>query len=409
MWEFNYGEWTEAYVFLRLLGNGRIYGADSNFQRDENVYLDIINILRHEKDHILKFERMIEEAKVKASDNGVAFRVLAYAELLEKADFLYDAIKNITTSEGKFPVPEIEGYLSDLRFSQPKVPQLPKDVAEQYGSKTDIIITLEDSIDHSVSTMGFSVKSHLGQASTLFNCSKSSNLKFKITGCDDAIMDQINGEQIGSEIGLFSYIKNHADLDLDFQCTSDQFTDNLDLIDGRMPELFANLMLVQLSYLDSASSRKTADLVSKLAELDPLKVRRPEVWYETNMKKFLFASFAGLTAAKPWDGRRRLSGGYIDVNKDGEMLYYRAVSDDIFESYLYEHTFIDRPSRGVNKDVAKVKAIAHLESREATEEEIHDTMYKPNGKKKDPKGDWGYVFKENGEYFININFQVRFI
>ena len=26
VWEFNRGEWTEAYVFLRLLGEGRIYG-----------------------------------------------------------------------------------------------------------------------------------------------------------------------------------------------------------------------------------------------------------------------------------------------------------------------------------------------------------------------------------------------
>ena len=46
MWEFNYGEWTEAYVFLRLLGNGRIYAADRNFEQDENVYIDILNIIR---------------------------------------------------------------------------------------------------------------------------------------------------------------------------------------------------------------------------------------------------------------------------------------------------------------------------------------------------------------------------
>ena len=55
MWTFNYGEWTEAYVFLRLLGNGRIYGANADFERDESVYMDIINVIRHEKNHILKF------------------------------------------------------------------------------------------------------------------------------------------------------------------------------------------------------------------------------------------------------------------------------------------------------------------------------------------------------------------
>ena len=53
MWEFNYGEWTEAYVFLRLLGNGRIYAADRNFEQDENVYIDILNITPIEAINIL--------------------------------------------------------------------------------------------------------------------------------------------------------------------------------------------------------------------------------------------------------------------------------------------------------------------------------------------------------------------
>lgn len=409
MWEFNYGEWTEAYVFLRLLGNGRIYGADSNFEKDENVYMDILNILRYEKGHMLKFERVFSDSQVHAHDDGKVFRILAYTELIEKADYLYSAIKEIDSVDRKFSVPIIETYLKELRLSQPKVPKLPSEVAEQYGSKTDIIITVDDSVDHCVSTLGFSVKSHLGQASSLFNCSQASNLKFKIVGCNDETMNHINGNEIDSEKGIFKYIKDNTDIYLEFQGTSDQFADNLDLIDGRMPELFANLLLLQLSYLGEADSRKTRDLISKLSEINPVNARRPEVWYETNMKKFLYASFAGLTASNPWDGRRRLSGGYIDVSKDGEMLYYRAVSDDIFESYLYEHTFIDRPSRGVNKDIAKVNAQAFLQNRPVTDDELYKAEYDTKGKKKAKKGDWGYVFKENNEYFINVNFQIRFI
>ena len=45
VWEFNRGEWTEAYVFLRLLGDGRIYGASVDLVKDELTYIDIINIL----------------------------------------------------------------------------------------------------------------------------------------------------------------------------------------------------------------------------------------------------------------------------------------------------------------------------------------------------------------------------
>jgi hypothetical protein len=129
------------------------------------------------------------------------------------------------------------------------------------------------------------------------------------------------------------------------------------------------------------------------------------------MKDFLFASFSGLTATDPWDGRRMLSGGYIDVSTSGEILYYRAISDDIFSSYLFENTFFDRPSRGVCKNISKVVAQAHLSGREATADELHNVTYKTeNGKetKLPKKGDWGYVYKEGDRYFITINFQIRF-
>lgn len=33
VWKFNRGEWTEAYVFMRLLGDGRIYGASSELTK----------------------------------------------------------------------------------------------------------------------------------------------------------------------------------------------------------------------------------------------------------------------------------------------------------------------------------------------------------------------------------------
>lgn len=408
MWEFNYGEWTEAYVFLRLLGNGRIYAADENFEKDENVYIDILNIIRHEKDHILEFKRELELEVVHVHDNDVMFRVLAYSELIEKANFLYDAIKNVTSNNRKFPIPEIEEYLSELKFSQPKVPKLPKDVEETYGKKTDIIIKMQDSVDHAISTTGFSIKSHLGSASTLFNSSMASNFLYEIVGCNDDIMYEINGNHISSEIGMFKFIKDNPNLSLEFRGTSEKFNDNLDFVELKMPEILSCVLLTQIGYYDRAISSKTKDIVDKVIEINPVGVRRPEMWYKAKMKDFLYASFSGLTASESWDGRKKLSGGYIDVNTNGDMLYYRAVSDDIFNTFLYEHTFFDRPSRGVNKDKAKVIAQAYLEGREVTEEELREATYK-NGKLKPKKGDWGYVYKgEDDKYYISINFQVRF-
>lgn len=409
MWEFNYGEWTEAYVFLRLLGNGRIYAADRNFEKDENVYFDIFNIIRHEREHILEFKRDMESKMVYAHDNGAAFRLLAYGELIEKADYLYDAIKSVTSVNRKFAVPEIEEYLSKLKFSQPKIPKLPRKVELEYGKKTDIILTIQDSVDRAVSTTGFSIKSHLGSASTLFNSSMASNFLYEIVGCDENEMNKINGRLISSEIGMFEHIKNNPNLSLKFKGISEEFNDNLDFVELKMPEILSCAILVQIGYYDRATSSKTKDIVKRIVEINPVGVRRPETWYEAKMKDFLYAAFSGLTASEPWDGRKKLSGGYIDVNKNGEMLYYRAVSDDIFNTFLFEHTFFDRPSRGVNKDKAKVIAEAHLEGRDATEEELIDATTK-DGRLKPKKGDWGYVYKEqDGKYYITINFQIRFI
>ena len=55
VWQFNRGEWTEAYVFLRLLGDGRIYGANDNLEKDELTYIDIINIIKDEPNQYLRF------------------------------------------------------------------------------------------------------------------------------------------------------------------------------------------------------------------------------------------------------------------------------------------------------------------------------------------------------------------
>ena len=52
----NKGEWSEIYVLLRLLADGRIYAADENLQRLENVYFPILKIIREEKNKETKLE-----------------------------------------------------------------------------------------------------------------------------------------------------------------------------------------------------------------------------------------------------------------------------------------------------------------------------------------------------------------
>ena len=406
IWTFNKGEWTEAYVFLKLLGNKRIYGATNGLEKDPNVYIDIVNILRYEADHLLSFRR--NQDNIHAEFDGDVFKIICCDELCEKAEFLYTAIKTTKAVQGTISVPAIQKYLEELKFSQPKVPSLPKEVADIYGKKTDIIITSENPNDFSRVTEGFSIKSHLGNPSSLFNSATESGFIYEVTGCTEEEMHNINA--IKSEKEMFSYIRDHDALDLRFdRCRNETFEDNLSYIDLQMHLAVQAAVLVQIGYAGKTDSSMVRDIVSEVAEINPIKgVRNPGKWYEAKFKELLFNSFSGMTATTPWDGRRRMTGGYIDVSSKGEILYYRAVSDDVFMSYLYDHTFIDRPSRGVKKDLARAAAVAALEGREPTEEEIREATCNKNGKKKDKKGDWGYVYGEGDKYYIATNFQIRF-
>ena len=128
IWEFNKGEWTEAYVFLRLLGDGRIYGANEHLEKDERLYIDIVNIYKYEAEKIYRFAREISDsaASVSGYENEQRFIIMTPPELSDRAGMLYAAIRNVKSGDRKFRVPEVQDYLQRLKFSSPKVPALPK-------------------------------------------------------------------------------------------------------------------------------------------------------------------------------------------------------------------------------------------------------------------------------------------
>ena len=409
IWRFNRGEWTEAYVFLKLLSEGKIYGATEDFKKDITKFIKIISVIRPEKeDFVLKYDTDFasDNPSVSAFLNEIEFAVITVPELSEKAEFLYSRLRTVSRGNA-FDISEIQTFLERLRFSSPKLPKLPKTFEDKFGKKTDIIVTIINSEDSSLSTDGFSIKSHLGQPSSLFNSGDGSRLIYRINGCTERRMYEINS--IESETGIIEAIRDDKRLSLDFVRTGkEEFAANLEFIDTKMIGALSTALLCQTHYLDAPESNNMRDIVRVVAEYNPLKVRSPQHFYEAKFKSFLFASLAGLTASKPWDGKTRMTGGYIDVNKDGDLLYYRAISDEVFCSYLYENTYIDRPSRGVNKDIAIAEANAALKGKKLSDSELRQISMKDDGKMKAKKGDWGYVYQENGDYFIAINFQVRF-
>lgn len=416
-WEFNKGEWAEAYVFLRLLGDGRIYGANQNLERDNRIYIDIVNVYRFEAEKIYRFAREIRDSitSIFGYENENEFiRITTPSDLSEQAGYLYTAIKNVETRNGKFPVPEIQKYLEYLRFSSPKVTALPKQFEEEFGKKTDIVIEIVDSIDGARSKDGFSIKSHMGSSPTLFNSAVKSNLVYELEGCNEDLMYRINAiddftgkdatkDKPGQD-GMIKAIKRHnLKLKLDPEKCDETFRNNIMYVDSRMLEILDTAVQLQAGILKGAKTSSSEDIVDALATINPLRVPNPKWFYEAKIKDFHFASFSGLTASKVWDGKKKLTGGYIDVDKNGGLLYYRAVSDDIFCTYLHKHLFFDRPDRGGYKDIAVAEAKAYLDGTTVSEAEKKNML-----KAHAAKGKWGYIYREGEKYYISLNFQTRF-
>lgn len=406
IWKFNKGEWTEAYVFLKVLGDGRIYGADAQLHKDPLTFMDIVNIIRDEPDRYLRFERMMKNEMdyIEAYEHDAVFNVVTAVELREKAARLYDEIMSLK-GKGAGSIPDAEEYLRSLGLSGPKA-RISQAASERYGSKTDIIITSLSSTDHMRTTEGFSIKSHLGAAATLFNSSTTSGFLYRIKGCDDNAMNVINAHSssIATALGI---IRENFSLEY-IGCRNDIFADNLSLVDSRMDEILQCGVLVFLGYYGDNNAAPLVTVCDRLAKINPIGHRRPEDFYLSKIKEFLYDTFGGMTATKPWNGRKLLAGGYLDVSSDGGILYYRAVSDDIFESYLLKSTCFDSPDRGINSSLSIARGRAYIENREITEDEITAASKTKFGSMKQKKGDWGYVYKKDNQYFLALNFQVRF-
>ena len=74
--------------------------------------------------------------------------------------------------------------------------------------------------------------------------------------------------------------------------------------------------------------------------------------------------------SKEWNGKDESNGGYIIVNKSGDVLAYHIYNRDNFEAYLLNNTRFERAST--------------------------------------TRHDYAEIYKEGECYLINLNLQIRF-
>ena len=148
---------------------------------------------------------------------------------------------------------------------------------------------------------------------------------------------------------------------------------NLDFYDRRMVHILADALLEEFGYYSKRKS-SLVDIADALAERNPLNERAPQSFYRAKLSDLVYMSFGKMTASKEWRGEHIINGGYIEVLKNGDVLYYKANSDDQFKRYLLNHTKFESPST--------------------------DPIKK--------KYNHGIVFEKDGDYYLSVNFSIRF-
>ncbi|MCL2221329.1 MAG: HpaII family restriction endonuclease [Oscillospiraceae bacterium] len=360
----NKGEWSELYAFIKLLKDGRIYAADENVNKLDDIFLPIIKIIREETKGEIYDYHTGESIRI-YKDNEL-INTISISELKAQAEFLFTKIFEGSKTKGKsgsFPIDELEEFIGKIHIKKIKAP---------YNDKVDMLMQIHDINTGFSPEVGFSVKSDVGSPPTLLNSGKNTRIKYKVHGINDEQMEEINAidktvlreYMIARMVRLFSLCSK-----IEYHCVKDEtFTDNLILIDSLLPELFGEMVLRHYSNIDKGIY-DCEELIRLVEELNPLDYRASKI-YRYKIKRLICASALGMTPGKTWDGLEAATGGYIIVKRDGDVLCYHIYNRNFFEEYLMRNTQFDRPSAS--------------------------------------KFDYGYLYKENGAMYLDLNVQIRF-
>lgn len=341
----NKGEWAELYVFLKLLGEGKLYAADQHLKRKPGYYVEVLKVLREEiVDELSEYRRNGTMVDIYVAGKCVA-SVPAKAFLDNARDF-FTYLENAGGKGSIAVTDEIAAFSHVIQVSKPKSPSLRG--LMDFGGKSDIVLETRDGRSGIVSTMGFSIKSQFGSPPTLYNAGTSTQFEYELHGMDDAGMVEFNSvdQHVTSKniwTATSQLYKQHG-WTAEYTGTPNSNTsNNFFLIRDSMPELMAWIYRRALLE-DYPNSLSFPALQVALEYENPLHYPNASV-YEKAIKDFLFASFSGMTGGVAWDGTEQVNGGYIVVMPSGEVLCYHANDREAFRDYLYRQTHIEYVGR----------------------------------------------------------------
>ena len=323
----NKGEWSEFYTFVKLLADGKIYAADKDLNKNESIFYLILKIIRGEQED-LDYVRG-KTISIQKGD-GTLISDVPIDTLLEYSKRLYSGILEGKTKDDEFQI-EANDFFETLKTNS---------LSDERNETADIRIIIHDPITQHEPLLGFSIKSYIGSKPTLFNSSKQSNFIYRVTPelTKQEIVSLNEMDTYGNRI---QWLKDN-NYELNFvKLQSDIFKSNLELIDSKLPEILASLLLH--NFFEGVNT--ITDLTTYLNGANPcnFNIELNPNFYDYKIKRLLVDSALGMKAGKLWTGTFNANGGYIAVKRDGELLCYHIYNWNEFQEYLVSHTKIDHP------------------------------------------------------------------
>lgn len=229
--------------------------------------------------------------------------------------------------------------------------------------------------------------------STLFSAGEDTNFIYEIrfpqnTNID---VDAFNTETYKQTPRIPSRLKsliNDYGAEIVFQkVQSHCLSQNLRTIDGDLPSLIAQLLLIRYLENETTISRCT-EILTQQNPLDFDTENHGSV-YEYKIKRFLQDCALGMVPEKPWLGIYDATGGQIIVKEDGQVVCYHIYEQNRFLNYLFNSTKFEGASTSEDEN-----------NPGHPREKVQGKTLKPFF--------YGWLYQEEGKYYFKINLQVRF-
>lgn len=352
----NKGEWSEMYIFFKLMSDRKVYVADKDMNKLKDVFLNIVSIIREEQAG--KEYRYYTGDTVRITLNGADIKTLDSSVFTEKAARVW---KMITDNKGNttFTDDEIQEFLESIFVHNITAPAQKRN--DYFGGTKDIVLDTHDYRSGVNQIMGFSCKSDIDAASTLFNASgDNTNFEYELVGnIDDDVMNRFNAlykevirkGKVCRDVATsdrMNYLK-FCGIDVKFTNAVKQTTQqNLIRCGGFETPLLVAELLKYYYYNKSGTDTSVNEAIKHLADSDAVGYGFGDLYdtYHLKVANLLYAMFTGLRFSKPWNGKSDVSGGYIVVKRDGDVVAFHSCIADEFKDFLVDKLRFEAPSCG---------------------------------------------------------------